>query len=336
VKIQAQEPVFERKKAPGRQGRKTNERSRKIVVVGSSNTDLIIRVPHIPAPGETILGGKFVTAAGGKGANQAVAAARAGGVVTFVAKVGDDHYGQDALAGFRRDGIDVTHVTTDKRAPSGLAMIFVAANGENCIAVADGANGRFSPADVKRAAGAIRSAGMLLLQLEIPLETVCAATGLAARQGVPVILNPAPARSLPDDLLEKVTLLTPNESECELLTGIKVTSEAAAAKAANVLLARGVRTVIITMGKRGAYMATGKERRLVPGFEVEPLDTTAAGAVFNGALAVALAEGTELLQAVRFAHAAAALSVTKVGAQSSAPKRREVDKFLRGTTQGKV
>jgi ribokinase len=305
----------------------------KIVVVGSSNTDLIIRVPHLPAPGETILGGRFLTVPGGKGANQAVAAARAGGTVTLVAKVGNDHYGQDTLTGFIRDGIDVTHVSIDKRAPSGVALIFVSAKGENCIAVAESANGRLSPADVKRAASAIRSAGMLVLQLEIPLETVGAAATLAASHGVPVILNPAPARSLPDDLLKKVTLLTPNESECELLTGIKVTSEAAAAKAANALLARGVRTVIITMGKRGAYLATSGEGRLVSGFKVEPVDTTAAGDVFNGALAVALVEGQPLPQAVRFAHAAAALSVTKAGAQSSAPKRKAVDKFLNGKSQ---
>ena len=307
--------------------------SNKIVVVGSSNTDLIIRVPHLPAPGETILGGRFLTVPGGKGANQAVAAARAGGTVILVAKVGDDHYGHEALAGFTRDGIDVAHVSMDKRAPSGVALIFVSAKGENCIAVAESANGRLSRTDVKRAAGAIRSAGMLVLQLEIPLETVGAAAALAASHGVPVILNPAPARSLPDDLLKKVTLLTPNESECELLTGIKITSEAAAAKAANALLARGVQTVIITMGKRGAYVATNEERRLVSGFKVEPVDTTAAGDVFNGALAVALVEGQPLPQAVGFANAAAALSVTKEGAQSSAPKRRAVDKFLNGKSR---
>jgi ribokinase len=303
--------------------------SHNIVVVGSSNTDLMIRVPHLPVPGETILGGEFLTAPGGKGANQAVAAARAGGTVALVAKVGGDHYGEDAVAGFVRDGIDVTHVSRDKRAPSGVALIFVSATGENCIAVADSANARLAPADVKRAAGAIRSAGMLLLQLEIPIETVGAAASLAAAHRVPVILNPAPARSLPDELLAKITLLTPNESECELLTGIKVTGEAAAAKAADALLARGVRTVIVTMGKRGAYVATREERRLAPGFKVEPVDTTAAGDVFNGALAVALVERRPLQQAVRFAQAAAALSVTRPGAQSSAPKRSAVDKFLK-------
>jgi ribokinase len=286
-------------------------------------------VPHIPAPGETILGGEFLTAPGGKGANQAVAAARAGGEVTLIAKVGDDHYGRDALAGFTRDGIDTAHVSIDKRAPSGIALILVSAKGENCIAVADSANGCLSPGDVKRAADVIRTAGMLVLQLEIPLKTVCAAAALAAARGVPVILNPAPARSLPDTLLQNVTLLTPNESECELLTGIKVTGKAAAAKAANALLAKGVQAVIITMGKHGAYLATPQESRFVPAFKVKPVDTTAAGDVFNGALAVALVEGRPITQAVRFAQAAAALSVTKAGAQSSAPKRTAVDKFLK-------
>jgi ribokinase len=299
-----------------------------IVVVGSSNTDLILRVPHIPVPGETILGGKFLTAPGGKGANQAIAAARAGGSVILVAKVGQDHYGEAAIAGFQRDGIDVTHVSRDKSAPSGVALIFVSATGENCIGVADSANSKLSPADVQAAAGAIAAAGMLILQLEIPLETVLAAAALATAHGVPVILNPAPAQTLPDELLAKVTLLTPNETECEILTGIQVTDQPAAAKAASALLARGVQTVIITMGKRGAYVATRDEQRMVPGFHVDPVDTTAAGDVFNGSLAVALVEGQSLPQAVRFAHAAAALSVTKPGAQSSAPDRPAIDNFL--------
>ena len=300
-----------------------------IAVVGSSNTDLIIRVPRLPAPGETIIGGKFLTAAGGKGANQAVAAARAGGSVTLVAKVGDDQYGRDAVAGFLREGIDATHVSRDRRAPSGIAMIFVSAKGENCIAAADSANARLSPADVKRASGAIRSAAILVVQLEVPIETVSAAAAIAAARGVPVILNPAPARDVPDELLRNIAVLTPNETECEILTGVKVTTEAEAAKAARSLLGRGVRTVIITMGKRGAYVATREERRLMPGFKVEPVDTTAAGDVFNGALAVALAEGQPMPQAVRFANAAAALSVMKHGAQCSAPMRRAVDKMLR-------
>ncbi len=301
----------------------------RIVVLGSSNRDIILRLPHLPAPGETVLCGNYQTAAGGKGANQAVAAARAGGAVTLVARVGDDADGGDARAGYAGEGIDVAHVRRDKRAPTGAAFIFVSKSGENCIAVADGANGRLGTADVKRADGAIRRAALLLLQLEVPLESVSAAAALAAAHGVPVILNPAPARKLPAALLRNVTLLTPNEGECESLTGIRITGKRAAAKAASRLLARGPRGVIITMGGRGAFVATREWREWIPGFKVRAVDTTGAGDVFNGALAVALAEGRALREAVRFAHAAAALSVTKPGAQSSAPHRRAVDKFLR-------
>ena len=305
----------------------------KIVVVGSSNTDMIIQLAHIPRPGETMLGGEVSSAAGGKGANQAVAAARAGGNVTFVARVGKDIFGDQAVAGFRRDGINVDHVVPDQAAPSGVALIFVAKDGENSIAVAGGANGRLAPADVKRAAKAIRAAAVLVAQLETPLATVQAAAAIAAKAGVCFILNPAPARPLPDALLKRVSILTPNETEAELLTGIKVTNAATAAKAADRLLARGVGTVILTLGSRGAFVADAGGKQLVPGFKVKALDTTAAGDTFNGALAVALAEGKALLDAVRFANAAAAISVTRLGAQPSAPNRREIEYFLkRGQT----
>jgi ribokinase len=299
-----------------------------IVVIGSSNTDMIIRLDRIPRPGETILGGEFVTAAGGKGANQAVGAARAGGQVTFVARVGQDMFGDQAVAGFRRDGINTDFVLRDPTAPSGVALIFVAKDGENSIAVAGGANARLSPADVKKAKQAVASASVLVMQLETPLETVQAAAELAARAGVRVILNPAPAQPLPDRLLKLVSILTPNETEAELLTGIPVDDDAAAAKAADKLLAKGVQTVILTLGARGAFVATKKGKQLVPGFKVKPADTTAAGDIFNGALAVALAEGKPLAEAVRFANAAGALSVTKLGAQPSAPKRQEIDRLL--------
>ena len=300
-----------------------------IVVIGSSNTDMIIRLDRIPRPGETILGGKFVTAAGGKGANQAVGAARAGGQVTFVARVGQDMFGDQAVAGFRRDGINVDFVLRDPTAPSGVALIFVAKDGENSIAVAGGANARLSAADVKKAKAAIASASVLVMQLETPLETVQAAAELAARAGVRVILNPAPARSLPDKLLKLVSILTPNETEAELLTGIRVDHDAAAAQASDQLLAKGVQAVILTLGARGAFLATKEAKQLVAGFRVKPVDTTAAGDIFNGALAVALAEGKPLADAVRFANAAGALSVTKLGAQPSAPTRREIERFLR-------
>ncbi len=300
-----------------------------IVVVGSSNTDMIITLDHIPRPGETILGGEFVTAAGGKGANQAVGAARAGGAVTFVARVGSDPLGDQAIAGFTQDGINVDFVFRDKRSPSGVALIFVAKDGENSIAVASGANGRLAPADVKKAKHALTGASVLLLQLETPLETVCAAADLAARAGVRVILNPAPAQPLPDELLRRVSILTPNESEAELLTGVRVTSKATATQAAEKLMARGVQTVVVTLGSKGALLVGESTRQFVPGFKVKAVDTTAAGDVFNGALAVGLAEGKHLLDAVRFACAAGALSVTQMGAQPSAPTRRQIEKFLK-------
>ncbi len=302
-----------------------------IVVVGSSNTDMIIKLDRIPRPGETILGGEFVTAAGGKGANQAVAAARAGGRVSFIARVGQDVLGDQAVAGFVKDRIDVEHVVRDKGAPSGVALIFVARDGENSIAVASGANGRLSPADVKKARQVIASAAVLVMQLETPLATVQAAAETAAKAGVQVILNPAPAQPLPDELLRLVSILTPNETEAELLTGIKVDDEASAGRTADRLLARGVRTVIITLGPRGAFVAAEGVRKLIPGFPMQAVDTTAAGDVFNGALAVALAEGQALEQSVRFANAAAAISVTRLGAQPSAPKRKEIDQLVGST-----
>jgi ribokinase len=299
-----------------------------ILVVGSSNTDMIIKVQRIPKPGETILGGEFAMAAGGKGANQAVGAARAGGAVTFIARVGQDMFGDKAVAGFVADGINVDYVVRDQKAPSGVALIFVAQNGENSIAVASGANARLAPADLTKAKSAFRQAKVVVLQLETPLKTVTAAARLAAIAGARVILNPAPARPLPDDLLRRVYLLTPNESEAELLTGRPVNNEAAVARAAEALLARGVQNVIITLGARGAFVAGEQARGLVKGFKVKPLDTTGAGDVFNGTLAVALAEGKSLLDAARFASAAAALSVTRLGAQTSAPGRAEIERLL--------
>jgi ribokinase len=299
-----------------------------ILVVGSSNTDMIITLDRIPRPGETILGGEFVTAAGGKGANQAVGAARAGGEVTFIARVGRDGFGDRAVAGLIDDGVHVQHISRDSAHPSGVALIFVAKDGENSIAVAGGANGRLSPADVRKAARAFANASVVVMQLETPLETVQAAAVLAAKHGVPVILNPAPARPLPDKLLKRVSILTPNETEAELLTGVKVDSEAAAAQAADRLLAKGVQAVILTLGARGAFVANAGGKRLVPTFKVKAVDTTAAGDIFNGALAVALAEGMSLVEAARFGCAAAAISVTRPGAQPSAPRRAEIEKLL--------
>jgi ribokinase len=301
---------------------------KKIVVVGSSNTDMIVKLSHLPKPGETVSGGAFSTAAGGKGANQAVAAARAGAEVGLVARVGDDSFGEQAVAGFVGDGIDVTHVTRDSSSPSGVALIFVDDGGENCIAVAPGANGRVTPEDVDAAKELITGAEALVMQLETPIDTVARAAALASEHGVRVILNPAPAQPLSDEILANVSILTPNESEAEMLTGIQVSDDAGAEKAARALAAKGVDTVILTLGPRGAFVFEAGSGELVPGFEVKAVDTTAAGDVFNGSLAVGLAEGMPLDGAVRFANAAAALSVTKLGAQPSAPTRSEIEAFL--------
>jgi ribokinase len=299
-----------------------------IVVVGSSNTDMIVKVPKIPRPGETIVGGTFATAAGGKGANQAVAAARAGARVTFVARVGRDMFGEQALEGFRREGLNVDFVLQDPEAPSGVALIFVEESGENSIAVAPGANNSLTPEDVERAGDVLQSADVLVLQLESPLETVRKATDTAAAAGVRVILNPAPAQAVGDDVLKNVAILTPNETEAEFLSGVKVEGESGAAEASSRLLERGPEAVLLTLGARGVFVATKDGTELVPAFRVEAVDTTAAGDVFNGTLAVALAEGRDLAGAVRFASAAAALSVTKLGAQPSAPARKEIEAMM--------
>ncbi|HVU28288.1 MAG TPA: ribokinase [Verrucomicrobiae bacterium] len=300
----------------------------KICVVGSSNTDMMVKVPRIPQPGETILGGEFITAAGGKGANQAVAAARAGGNVTFIARVGNDIFGTQAIASLVANRINTKFVFRDKNHPSGAALIFVANDGQNSIAVASGANGHLSPMNVKQAEPAIIRADILVAQLETPLPTVIAAVQLAAKHRVPIILNPAPANSLPANLLHCISVLTPNESEAELLTGVKITSNVSAMRAAKKLRARGVKKVVITLGANGAFISDEIGERHCPGFKVKALDTTAAGDVFNGALAVALAEGKTLDSGVRFACAAAALSVTRPGAQTSVPTRANIEAVL--------
>lgn len=289
---------------------------------------MIVRVAQLPRVGETVLGHQFLMAAGGKGANQAVAAARAGAHVSFVARVGRDCCGDQAVAAYARTGIDVTHVTLDRRRPSGVALIFVARNGANYIGVVGGANGALSPADVRAASSAIANAKVLLVQLETPLETVQAAVRLAKTHGVRVILNPAPARPVSDSLLSQVAILTPNESEAELLTGIKLSGIAAAEKAARKLRRRGARVVILTLGKKGALIANEQGTEFVPAFKVEAVDTTAAGDIFNGVLVVALAECQSLTRSVRMASAAAALSVMRLGAQPSAPTRRAINQFL--------
>ncbi len=303
---------------------------KKIVVVGSSNTDLIIKVPEIPRPGETLLGGEFMTFPGGKGANQAVAAARAGGDVVFIAAVGDDPYGEEALKGYRLDKINTENIKICKGVPSGIAMITISEKGENAITVASGANALLSPADLEELNEVFYEADYMLIQLETPLETVQKAVELCNKLKTRVILNPAPAAELSDKILEKVGIITPNETEAESLTGVIVSDELSAAEAADVLHDFGIETVIITLGASGAYLSdrATSTRSMVPGFSVQAVDTTAAGDVFNGQLAVSLAEGRELERAIVEAHAAAALSVQKLGAQSSIPRREETNYFL--------
>lgn len=300
----------------------------KIIVLGSSNTDMIVKVPRIPAPGETILGGKFVQTAGGKGANQAVAAARSGGDVTFIANTGDDNFGKEAIEGFKKEGINTDFIFVDEDTPSGVALIFVGEDGENSIAVASGANGTLAPSQIKMIEEVIANGSTLLTQLETPLETVEEAIKIANKNGVKVILNPAPAQPLSDDLFQRIDILTPNQSEAELLTGIPVTDEESAKKAAENLLSRGIKTVILTLGSDGAFIMSKNIQKTIPGFKVKAEDTTAAGDTFNGALAVGLAEGKPIEEAIRWAHAAAALSVTRMGAQPSVPNQKEIEDFI--------
>jgi len=301
-----------------------------ILVVGSSNTDMIIRVPRIPKPGETVLGGEFAMAPGGKGANQAVAAARAGGRVTFIARVGDDVFGSRALENFKADGIDTKFIVRDRRAPSGVALINVGSDGENAISVAPGANAGLSEDDVAEAAAAFDTANILLMQLETPPGTVLAGAREARKRGLPVMLNPAPARPLDDELVGLVSILTPNAPEAESLTGVSVSGESGVRRAADILRQRGPRVVVITLGDRGCFASSRDFEGFVPAFAVTAVDTTAAGDVFNGALAVALAEESGLAEGLRFASAAAAVSVTRRGAQPSAPVRGEIVGFLSG------
>ncbi len=301
---------------------------RKIVVVGSSNTDMVIKTKHLPLPGETVLGGNFLMNAGGKGANQAVAAAQLNGEVVFIAKVGNDLFGKTAREGFEKEGINTEFVFTDEAHASGIALITVDEKGENCIAVASGANAALDIDDINKAISAIEEAAIILLQLETPLATVEQVIQIAFEKGKKVILNPAPALPLPGDIYKHLFLITPNEKEASMLSGIDVCDKDSALKAAQYFIERGTQHVIITLGKEGALFYDNNNAIIIPSPAVEAVDSTAAGDVFNGALAVALAEGKEIREAIRFANATAALSVTKLGAQSSAPSRNEVDMFL--------
>ena len=301
----------------------------RIVVVGSTNTDMVVKVPRLPGPGETVIGGEFVVAAGGKGANQAVACARAGARVSFVGRVGADDFGAKTLRGLKREGVSIRYVVTDRESPSGVALIFVDEEGENVIAVAPGANMRLTPEDVEAARSAIAQADCLLLQLEVPLPTVERAVRLARDAGVLVLLNPAPApsRPLPARLLKRVDVLTPNRAEAAALVGRRVRNLADARAAARRLRDLGPARVVITLGKDGA-LAQEAEAVHVPACSVKAVDAVAAGDAFSGALAVALSEGMPFLKACSFANAAGACAVTKLGAQPSMPTRREIEAML--------
>lgn len=296
----------------------------KICVIGSTNTDMVIKTDHLPAPGETILGGTFLMNPGGKGANQAVAASRLGGDVVFISKTGDDIFGKKSVENLKKEGVNTDNLTGDPEKSSGVALITVDSKGENCIVVAPGSNMTLSPDEIKKAFNQEGIPDIVLLQLEIPVETVKYAAQMAYRNNKKVILNPAPAKKLPDLILETVYILTPNETEAEILTGVKVTNENTAKKAARILQNRGVEIIIITMGAKGSFIYTSDISEIIPAPEVKAVDTTAAGDTFNGALAVAVSEGFNIKEAVQFANKAASISVTKNGAQASTPYRNDV------------
>ncbi len=297
---------------------------KRIIVIGSSNTDMVIKTEKIPMPGETILGGTFLMNPGGKGANQAVAASRLGGKVTFIAKIGDDLFGNQITGILKKEGIDTSYIVKDSGLPSGIALITVDEKGENSIVVAPGSNHNLMVQDIDSDILTGDKFKVMLLQLEIPLMTVEYTALTAAESGIKVILNPAPAQKLHDYLLRHIWLITPDESEVEILTGIKVHNQFTAEAAATSLLKRGVKNVIITMSARGAFVKSEDFTEMFPGIQVKAVDTTGAGDVFNAALAVATAEGKGLRDAVIFANKAASICVTRMGAQASAPYREEI------------
>jgi ribokinase len=293
--------------------------------------DLVIRSPHIPQPGETIIGSDFETIPGGKGANQAVAAARLGGQVSMVGRVGDDAFADALLDNLASAGVDSSFVQRDERAASGVALIVVDDNGENIIVVASGANMQLTEADVESAEQVIAASDVLILQLEVPLPVVTRAAQIAQAHQVTVVLNPAPARELPPDLLKLVDVLVPNESETALLTGLPIDSQVELEKAADNLLSSGIRSVVITLGGRGAFLAsTNYKSKIYEAFSIQPVDTTAAGDAFVAGLAVNYGAGKTLPDAIRWGNAAGAMAALRFGAQSSLPTRKEVFELLNG------
>ncbi len=297
-----------------------------ILVVGSLNADLVVRAPRFPAPGETISGGDLATIPGGKGANQAVAAARQGVRVSMLGRVGKDNFGDFLLDNLRANQVDTTLVQRDDAA-TGTAIIVVDANGQNSIVLSPGANGQVKPADVDPAS--LPHPKLVLLQLEIPLESVLHAAAVTRGLGARVLLNPAPARPLPDELIAQTDFLIPNETELSLLTDQPVTDIASAESAARILLAKGARTVIVTLGANGALVVTPEQATHVPPFHVDVVDTTAAGDAFIGGFSAALLRGLSLEEAVRYGNACGALAATQFGAQPSLPTAEEVKQFMK-------
>lgn len=306
---------------------------KKLTVLGSVNADHVISVPHFAKPGETLTGSNYHIAYGGKGANQAVAAARLGANIDFIACIGDDDIGQAMKKAFAQDGMNTDAVVEIKNKMTGIAMIQVSASGENSIVISAGANAYLNEDIIDTFADKIIQADALLMQLETPLSAVISAAKLAKSSHTQVILNPAPAQALPDELLTLLDMITPNETETEILTGVKVVDEQSAQQAAQVFHQKGIKTVLITLGSKGVYVSQqGQTSEIVEGFRVEAKDTTAAGDTFNGALMTALLEDKPLAEAIRFAHAAAAISVTRQGAQPSIPTREETLNFLKNNT----
>ncbi|ATM76190.1 MULTISPECIES: ribokinase [Serratia] len=300
----------------------------KLVVLGSINADHILNINQFPQPGETVIGQQYKVAFGGKGANQAVAAGRSGADIAFIACVGEDDIGERIRQQLATDRIDTQPIEAITGSTTGVALIFVNAEGENVIGIDAGANAAVTPDYLNRYRQRVIDADALLMQLESPLETVIAAAKLAKQHQTQVILNPAPACELPDELLAMIDMITPNETEAQRLTGIAVNNDADAERAANILHDKGIGCVIITLGSRGVWLSENGKGKLVPGFKVKAVDTIAAGDTFNGALVTALLEGKVMSDAVRFAHAAAAIAVTRPGAQPSVPWREEIDAFL--------
>lgn len=298
--------------------------SKKIVVVGSCNTDMVVKSDRLPVPGETVLGGAFMMNPGGKGANQAVAIARMGGNVTFISKTGNDLFGRQSVEMYGDENIVTDYIFSDQHLPSGVALIMVDRNGENCIVVASGANGSLSPKDIEKARNVIESADILLMQLEVPMDTVEYAAKLAHEKGIKVVLNPAPAAFLSNELLKCLYAIIPNKTEAEMLSGIKVSDLETAKQAADIIAAKGVDKVVITLGSKGALIKDGDVYSFIPADKVEAVDTTAAGDTFCGAFCVGISEGLSIEDAVRMATKAAGITVTREGAQAAIPYRKEL------------